>query len=174
MAPELSMDNAAVSHDTDLVHATFVLAMLVFVVSVAAVVVVRRWRGVDDVDRAGWRPQQVKADRRWRLFLGLLLIASWTCMAVAVTDRALEPGIATSLRAAIGPVPIPKWLAVVIHPRFDYHGPFWLLWANGVWLGAMLEKRDGTPRLFKLVGAGGFVCFLAFCSIFANIANICG
>jgi hypothetical protein len=126
----LSTDNAAVSQDTDLVRATFVLAILVFVVSLAAVVVARRWRGLDDVDRTGWSPQQVKADRHWRLFLCPLLIASWTCMAVALTDRAPEPGIATSLRATIGPVPIPKWFAVAVHPRFDYHGVFGLLWEN--------------------------------------------
>lgn len=166
--------SAEVSQDADLVHATFVLAMLVFVIGVAAVVVVRQWRGLGDVDHTGWSPQQVEADRHWRLSVCLLLIAAWTCMAVALTDRALVPGITASLRDAIGPVPIPRWFAVAIHPRFDYHGLFWLLWANSVWLGAMLEKRDGTPGRFKLVGAGGFVCFLAFGSIFANMANICG
>lgn len=154
----------------DIVEAILVLGMLALVIGIAAVVIVRRWRGSNEPDHSQWSPRQIAADRRWRLALGVLMMAGWTCMAIALIDDALRPGIAASLPKALGPVLLPEWFALVMHPQLDYHGMWFLLWANGAWLAAMLDKRGGPPRPFKPVY--GLICFLTLASIIANVVLI--
>jgi hypothetical protein len=162
------MDNAA-AHP-DLVEAILVLGMLAFVIGLGAAVIVRRWRGSHELDRGLWSPQQIAVDRRWRLTLDLLVIAGWVCMAVALIDDALRPGVAASLPKMIGPVPLPEWFALVMHPRLDYHGMWFLLWASATWFTVVLDTRGDPPRPFKPVY--GFLCLLAVLSIVANVARI--
>jgi hypothetical protein len=164
------MNNAA--GGPDLVEAILVLGMLAFVIGLGAAVIVRRWRGSGEPDHSLWSVPQIAVDRRWRLALSLLVIAGWAGMAIALIDDALRPGVAASLPKAIGPVPLPGWFALVVHPRLDYHAMFFMLWANAMWLTVILDTRGGPPRPFKPVY--GFICFLALASICANTARIWG
>jgi|ERR1700678_168457 hypothetical protein len=168
------MNNLAIPQGVDLVHVTFVLAMLVLMIGVAVAVITRRWFGADEFDRSAWSSRQIMIDRRCRLVLCLLLIASWACVAVALIDHALQPGVAASLQTEVGPVAVPRWLAVAVGLHFDYHGPFWLFWATFVWLAEMLDRRDWTLQPSKLVVPSVTVCFLACASIFANVATTWG
>ncbi len=164
------MNIAAASRGPDPVDAIFVLGMLALVIGIAAAVIVRRWRGSGESDRSQWSPRQIAIDRRWRLVLGVLVIVGWACMAIALIDDALRPGVAASLPKAIGSVPLPAWFALVMHPWLDYHGMWYVLWATGAWLAAIFDSGGGKPRPFKPVY--GFICFLALASIGANVASI--
>jgi hypothetical protein len=161
-----------VSRGPDLVEAIFVLGMLVFAIGTGAAVIVCRWRGAGEVDRSLWSPRQIVVHRRWRLVLLVLAIAGWACMAVALIDDALRPGIAATLPKAIGPVTLPAWFALVMHPHLDYHGMWYLLWANAAWFAIMLDRRGGKPRPFKPVY--GLICLLAVASMVANVVRIWG
>jgi hypothetical protein len=165
------MHSAAVPQAPDLVEAILVLGMLALMLGTGAAVIVCRWRGSGEPDRSQWSPRQIAVSRRWRLGLGVLIIAGWACMAIALINDALRPGVAASLPKAIGPVPLPEWFALVMHPQLDYHGMWFLLWASATWLLALIESRKGSPpRPFKPVY--GFICFLALASIAANVAII--
>jgi hypothetical protein len=165
------MHNAAAPQAPDLVETILVLGMLVLMVGAGVAVIVRCWLGSGEVDRSLWSPQQLTVRRRWLLGLGALIIVGWACAAIALIDAALRPGVAASLPKAIGPVPLPQWFALVMHPQLDYHGMWYLLWASATWLVALIEgRKDGPPRPLKPIY--GFVCFLALASIAANMVSI--
>jgi hypothetical protein len=162
------MNAAAALRASDPIEAILMLGMMVLVIATGAAVIARRWRGSGAPDRSLWSPGQIAVERRWRVGLGVLLIAGWVCMATALIDGALKPGVAESLPKAIGPVPLPGWFALAI----GYHSLWYLLWANGTLFGAILDRRTGAPRPFKPVY--GFICFLAVASLWANAALIWG
>lgn len=158
--------------EVDLVHVLPLLGMLVLVFIAAAINVVRRWRGAGDVDRALWSPQQIAAARHWRISLGIVLIAGWACLAVALIHHALQPEVAALLPRTIGPMQIPDWFALAIHTSSNYHGLWYMLFATGVWVAECLDRRDRPPRPFKPVY--GFICFLAAASIVADATCLSG
>lgn len=162
------MNHAGQSPSVDIIQAILTLGMLVLVIVTGVTLIVRRWRGVDQRDRTLWSPQQIATEQRWRLALGVLLIVSWVFMAVALIDGALRPGTAASLPKAIGPLPLPAWLALAV----AYPGLWYLLWGSGTWFGVNLDGRGGAPRPFKPIY--GFICFLASASLLANAASIRG
>jgi hypothetical protein len=162
------MSNAGAHSSVDAVQAALALGMLALVIVAATAVVVRRWRGADTGDRATWSPHQIAADRRWRLALGVLLMAGWIVMAVTLVDGALRPGAVATLPKAIGPLPLPQWLAFAL----AYRGLWYLLWGTGTWFGASLDRRNGAPRPFRPVY--GFICFLILASLIANAASLHG
>jgi hypothetical protein len=162
------MTNAAVLRASDPLEAILLLVMMALVIVAGAVLFVRRWCGSGEPDRSLWSPRQIAIERRWRLGLGLLLIAGWVCMVIALIDGALRPGVAADLPKALGPVPLPAWFALAI----GYHSLWYLLWANGLWFAEIPDRGAGAPRAFKPVY--GFVCLLALASIVANGALIWG
>ena len=165
------MPNAAVPQTPDLVETTLVLGMLALMLGAGVAVVVRRWLGSGEPDRSLWSPRQITIRRRWLLGLGVLIIAGWACTTIALIDDALRPGVAASLPKAIGPVPLPQWFALVMHPQLDFHGTWYLLWASATLFLALIESRkDSPPRPFKPIY--GFICFLALASIAANMVTI--
>jgi hypothetical protein len=165
------MHNAAAPQAPDLVETIFVLGMLVLMLGAGVAVIVRRWQGSGEPDSSLWSPRQITSRRHWLLGLGVLIIVGWACAAIALIDAALRPGVAASLSKAIGPVPLPQWFALVMHPQLDYHGTWYLLWASATCFLALIEDRkDGPPRPFKPIY--GFVCFLALASIAANMVSI--
>jgi hypothetical protein len=165
------MHNAAAPQAPDLVETIFVLGMLVFMIGTGAAVVACRWRGSGEPDASLWSPQQITVRRRWLVGLGVLVIAGWACAAIALIDDALRPGVTASLPKAIGQVPLPQWFALVMHPRLDFHGTWYLLWASATWFLALIDgRKDGPPRPFKPVY--GFICFLALVSIAASLVSI--
>src|ERR1700716_71649 len=43
--------------------------------------------------RAGWEPQPILSDQRFRLALGLVLTTAWASVAIALIRKALQPGV---------------------------------------------------------------------------------
>jgi hypothetical protein len=152
----------------DTVQATLTLGMMVLAIGIEAVMIVRRWRSPDDHSRPPWSPQQIATARHWRVALGVLLTVSWIYMGIALIEGALTPGIAAALPKALGPLPLPAWLALALSSR----GLFYLLWATATWSNTALEKRHGSSRPFKPVF--GFICLLALMSVLANATRFWG
>jgi hypothetical protein len=86
--------------------------MMALAIGIEAVMVVRRWRGLDDHSRPPWSPQQIAMARHWRVGLGVLLTAGWIYMGIALIEGALTPGIAAALPKVLGSLPLPAWLAL--------------------------------------------------------------
>jgi hypothetical protein len=152
----------------DTVQAILTLGMMALAIGIEAVMVVRRWRGLDDHSRPPWSPQQIATARHWRVALAILLTAGWVYMGIALIEGALTPGIAAVLPKALGPLPLPAWLALALSSR----GLFYLLWATATWSNTALERRGGSSRPFKPVF--GFVCLLVLLSVLANATRLWG
>jgi hypothetical protein len=160
------MAGGVVPRGFDLAQAILTLGMMALVIGTGTVTAVRRWRGLNAPSRAQWSPQQIATERHWRVALAILLTVSWATMTIVLIEGALKPGIAASLPQAIGPLPLPAWLALAL----IYHGLWYLLWATGTWFSVSLDSRDGVARPFKPVY--GLICFLIAASFVANVARI--
>jgi hypothetical protein len=150
----------------DLVDASLLTGMLLTVFVAAAIYVIRRWRGLGEVDDASWSPQQIATARHWRIILCIMLIAGWACLAVTLVHHALQHEAVALLPKTLGPVPIPDWFALAIQMRSSYRGLWYMLFASGMWFAAALDRRAGSPRAYKPVYA--FICFLAAASMAAD------
>jgi len=72
----------------DTAQALLTLGMMAFAIGIEAVMVVRRWRGLDDHSRPPWSPQQIATARHWRVALAFLLTVSWIYMGIALIEGA--------------------------------------------------------------------------------------
>lgn len=162
------MTGAVAPRGFDLVQAILTLVMMALVIGTGGITIVRRWRGLNVRDRTQWSPQQIATERYWQVALAVLLTASWVYMAIVLIEGALKPGIAASLPQAIGPLPLPAWLARALTSR----GLWYLLCATGTWFSTPLDSRDGAARPFKPIYP--FICFLVAASVIANMTRIWG
>jgi hypothetical protein len=108
----------------DLLFATIVLVLI-------GVLSIRRWAGQVVPDYSSCDPQQILADQRFRVGLGLVLGVAWTSIAIALLRHALQSGVMPLLASHFGPLAIPQWLALVLQ---DGHrlGLTYALWASGL------------------------------------------
>jgi hypothetical protein len=168
------MNNVVGPPDVDLFHVLIALGSLTLVISGAGFFFGRRWHGGGEVDRTSWSQPQVLADQRWRVMTGLSLIAAWACIAVALIDHALQPAIASSLPSQLGPLVVPKWFAVAIHPSFANHGLTGLLMVTVAW-SFTIDTPPLRPMVFRRRSFDlwrCFICLLALSCIFLNVSSV--
>jgi hypothetical protein len=151
-------------HELDLGFAAIALLFVATILGQVGVFSVRRWAGRVVPDYLGWNPQHALSDRRFRLALALVLVATWTGIAIALIQEALKPDVVPSLATHLGPLPIPLWVALALQMGHR-NGLTFALWATALWLDRSISRRWSQDIWPAGVRVAGFPMLLALFAV---------
>jgi len=157
-------------HELNAVFAVLDLLFVAIILAQISILSARLWRGQVVPDTSGWQPRQSLDDRRFRLGLGIGLVAAWASIAIALIRHALEPGVMPLLASNLGPLPIAPWLALVLQHGHRL-GLWFALWATGLWLERSISNRWSLQQASRRGGRSFLAMLLVFSALFLSLTN---